>query len=121
MQEKTVRKNDDWEKSETPLEKAEIRKLLKEVSGWRLDDGAITKDFRFGDFKEAISFVNGVAEIAERENHHPEIQLRNISNVKLKITTYCIGGLSRLDFSLASKIDGIAGQNDETPRIIQRI
>lgn len=68
-------------------------------------DGSIEKEYEFKDFKEAIGFINKVADAAERENHHPNILLHNWNKVKLTLTTHAVGGLSEKDFSLALRID----------------
>lgn len=80
--------------------------LLKEINQWQLiEDVSIEKILLFKDFKEAIAFVNKVAEIAETENHHPDILIFGWNKIKLSLTTHAIGGLSENDFVLASKID----------------
>lgn len=114
MQKKSQPKKVNWKELEIPLDKEKISRLLKQVIGWRLNDGSITKEFKFNTFNEAIKFVDAVAEIAEKENHHPEIFLWKITNVKLTLKTYCTNDLSTLDFSLAKKIDKIRG-SDEIP------
>lgn len=83
----------------------EIEEHLKRVQGWVLADGSIEKEYEFKDFKEAIGFINKVADAAERENHHPNILLHNWNKVKLTLTTHAVGGLSEKDFSLALRID----------------
>ncbi len=105
-----------WKDLEVPLNEEETSRFLEQVVGWHLDNGSITKDFKFNDFNQAIKFIDAVAEIAEKENHHPEILLWKINNVKLTLKTYCTNNLSNLDFSLAKKIDEIGwadSQNDE--------
>ncbi len=67
----------------------------------------IEKDFKFDNFRQAIDFINRVAEDAEAVNHHPEILLWNWNNVKLKLTTHSVRGLSENDFVLAEKINRI--------------
>lgn len=80
--------------------------LRNELSGWvDVDEKQIEKDYKFKDFKEALSFINKVGEIAEDEGHHPDINLHNWNKVKLTLSTHAIGGLSENDFILASKID----------------
>lgn len=91
------------------MSKTESEKLLKEVSGWILvDEKIIKKQFTFGDFKEAMKFVNRVAEIAESEGHHPYIKI-SWNKVTLELWTHAIGGLSENDFIVAAKIDAISG------------
>jgi len=69
-----------------------------------LKNGRIEKSYRFRDFKEAMRFVNRVAELAESEGHHPDIYV-SWNRVRLSLTTHSIGGLSDNDFILAAKID----------------
>ncbi len=97
----------DWKEAEVILTEEEIAESIKKLHGWRLKDTTIEKVFKFNNFEQAINFIIKVAYIASVENHHPDILLWNINNVKLTITTFCTGGLSKLDFSLASKIDQI--------------
>lgn len=77
--------------------------LLK--APWQVEDGKkIEKKFKFKDFKEAMSFVNKVAELAETEGHHPDIEI-SYNKVQIELTTHAIGGLSTNDFIVASKIE----------------
>jgi len=89
------------------LTKKEIAESIKKLQNWKLKGTTIEKTFKFDSFEQAIDFINKVAYIASIENHHPDIVLWNINNVKLTITTFCTGALSKLDFTLASKIDQI--------------
>ncbi len=97
----------DWKKTEISLTKKEITESIKKLHGWRLKGTSIDRNFKFDSFEQAINFINKVAHIAAIENHHPNIMLWNINNVKLTITTFCTGALSRLDFILASEIEQI--------------
>ncbi len=92
---------------ETALSQEETNRLLEKLNDWTIREGRLTKEFEFKNFKEAIKFINEIAELSENENHHPEILLTNIKNVRISLKTYCINSLSRLDFLLASKIDKI--------------
>lgn len=81
---------------------------LKRVNEWQLiDEVAIEKIYLFKNFKEAIIFINKVAEIAETEGHHPDILLFGWNKIKLSLSTHSINGLTESDFILASKIDRI--------------
>lgn len=62
------------------------------------------REFRFKDFGKAMEFVNEVAEVAEEQDHHPDICVF-YNKVNLTLSTHKIGGLSRNDFILAAKID----------------
>lgn len=91
----------------SPFTKEEIRSYLKEVPEWHLtsDDSSISRTFTFKNFKEAVVFVNKVADIAETEGHHPDIRIYAYKNVQLHLSTHVIGGLSENDFILAAKIN----------------
>ena len=75
-------------------------------AGWILlrdGDHRIRRQFKFNDFKEAMIFVNKVAEIANKEDHHPDIKIV-YNKVQLDLFTHSVGGLSENDFITASKI-----------------
>lgn len=87
-----------------------IQKNLKLVSGWALVGSSkrIEKLFEFKNFVRALEFFNGVAMIARQEDHHPDdMRIMMAKNVKISITTFAAGGLTRNDFILAAKIDGL--------------
>ena len=86
---------------------AEIAKHLAALSGWRQtpDGRRIAKSWRARDFLAGIDFFNRVAQLAEAENHHPDLHLAGYRNVLIEIGTHAIDGLSENDFILAAKID----------------
>lgn len=86
------------------LNNNEIEVQLQKVNNWILLDKAIEKNFQFKDFKEAMLFVNAIAEIAETLAHHPDIKIV-WNKVNLVISTHDKGGLTEKDFQLASQID----------------
>lgn len=90
---------------------AEMEASLKSVSQWTVEeDGkSIARKFKFCNFVEAIGFISETAFIAERLNHHPD--WRNVhGTVSVKLTTYELGGISNLDFELATAMDQIASR-----------
>ncbi|MBI5587024.1 MAG: 4a-hydroxytetrahydrobiopterin dehydratase [Deltaproteobacteria bacterium] len=93
---------------ELPLGKDEALRRAREVPGWVLKEGSMEREFKFGDFKGSMAFVNRVAELAESQGHHPDILIL-YSKVRLTLTTHKVGGLTRNDFILASKIDRLPG------------
>ena len=79
---------------------------LQSLPGWLYRNDGIEKEFKFKDFKEAMSFMVKVGDAAESMNHHPEIF--NVYNkVKLRLSTHDAGGLTDKDFHLAGEIEGI--------------
>lgn len=93
------------EGGDEPLKRAKIEQYLPAVnSKWEVvDDKSLKRKFKFGNFKQAIEFVNKVANLAEQEGHHPDFTI-NYNRVTLELTTHAIGGLSENDFILAAKI-----------------
>lgn len=92
-----------------PLTAEEIEKYLPEVPGWEvLENKKIRREFKFKDFKDAMAFVNKVADLAEREGHHPDIFIHGWNKVRIDLATHAIGGLSENDFILAAKIIAIS-------------
>ena len=94
-----------------PFDTTEIHKYLKKVDGWDVKSDVkknfyLSKNFKFKNFSESQTFVNQVSNIAEQENHHPDI-LFGWGYCKVKIFTHAIKGLAESDFILAAKIDKI--------------
>ena len=83
-----------------------IKKYLKKVRKWKLKKGHLYKEFKFKNFKEALSFVNKVGKIAEKNGHHPDIYF-TWGKCNIELFTHAVKGLSENDFILAAKIDKI--------------
>lgn len=92
----------------SPLTEAEYKPLLESLElEWQvIDDKKIKHLFKFKDFKEAMIFVNKIADIAESEGHHPDIYIY-YNKVTIELTTHASQGLSENDFILAAKIETI--------------
>ena len=88
------------------------RALLYAVPGWRLEENAtrLVHRFEFRDFVEAMKFLNRVADVAEREGHHPDIAV-HWNKVDLTLWTHKIGGLHENDFILAAKVNRLLEEN----------
>lgn len=89
------------------LDEAGVAALLPEVPGFSVEAGMLRATFPFPTFLDAIAFVQRVAELAEAEDHHPDIDIRHRS-VTLALVTHDVGGLSRNDFVLAAKVSRLA-------------
>jgi 4a-hydroxytetrahydrobiopterin dehydratase len=91
---------------EQPLSYAEIEDYLPQVPDWKLEkqNGSyrIERSFRFSDFSEALDFTNRIADLAEKEGHHPSI-VTEWGRVTLRWWTHKIRGLHRNDFIMAAK------------------
>jgi len=93
-------------KEAAPLRGRALLQLREQLDGdWEVvNDHHLEQSFTFNDFREALAFTNRVGEIAEKENHHPDIFL-TYGKVGLKLWTHNIDGLSENDFILAAKVD----------------
>jgi 4a-hydroxytetrahydrobiopterin dehydratase len=89
------------------IKRDEAKIRLKKVPEWELEKKHIERTFEFDDFAGAIDFVNAVVEVAEDEEHHPDIDIR-YNKVRLVLSTHSKGGLTELDFGLAERIDTLA-------------
>ena len=89
-----------------PLDEAKAQEMLKEAEGWELKGNRIVREIKFKDFKEAMHFVDWVADIAEEQGHHPDIYI-SFDKIRLALWTHAIGGLSENDFIMAAKINRI--------------
>jgi 4a-hydroxytetrahydrobiopterin dehydratase len=84
----------------------EIARRLGELEGWAVADGKLHRDLQFANFVDAFGFMARVALLAESSNHHPE--WCNVYNrVSIDLSTHDAGGISRRDFALAEKINGL--------------
>ena len=83
-----------------------VRRRLAGLKNWKQAGNAIQKQFTFGDFKQAMFFVNGVASLAERAGHHPDI-LITYNRVTLSLSTHDAGGITSKDFDLAKRTDAL--------------
>ena len=84
----------------------EVDGKLRRLKGWKRRGRFITKTFVFDEFMEGISFLNQVAKVAEKQEHHPDIKIRYTS-VTLSIQTHSEGGVTNWDLGLARAIDRV--------------
>lgn len=89
-----------------PMTEAEIRENLKAVEGWGYERGEITKTFSFKNYYETTAFVNAVAWISHREDHHPEIEF-GYKKCRVRYSTHAVGGMSENDFICAAKVNAL--------------
>ncbi|MEM9702661.1 MAG: 4a-hydroxytetrahydrobiopterin dehydratase [Planctomycetota bacterium] len=99
------------------LSGAEIAQRIAVLDGWEArKDGeidVIAKSWNAGDFVTALSFFNQVGELAEAEDHHPNLHLTGYRHAEVELSTHAIGGLSENDFILAAKIDALEAPGSE--------
>jgi 4a-hydroxytetrahydrobiopterin dehydratase len=86
------------------LDEEEIEQRLDELGDWEREGDEIHKVFEFDDFASSMTFVNEVAKLAERYDHHPDIDIR-WNKVRLALSTHAEGGLTPTDFDVAGEIE----------------
>lgn len=84
----------------------EIHDLQMTIPNWMLVGNNIEREFMLKDFRDAINFVNKVADLVEKMDHHPDICV-NFNKVRIRLSTHKAGGLTHKDFDLAAQIDRI--------------
>jgi 4a-hydroxytetrahydrobiopterin dehydratase len=91
----------------TKLDDDKVDARTLRLRGWSQEDWAISRTLQFRNFKESKAFVDKVAELAEREQHHPDIHIE-YDKVRLVLSTHSAGGLTEKDFDMAEEIDRMA-------------
>jgi len=91
-----------------PLDKNEAAAFLSQTPGWSLNDDTteISRSFGFKNYYETMGFVNALAWVAHREDHHPEIEV-SYKRCRVRFSTHAINGLSANDFICAAKINAL--------------
>lgn len=90
----------------TLLDDQTIRTRLDGIEGWTRDGDTIRKTYTLDSFPEAIAFVNRIADVAQKADHHPDIDIR-FDRVACALSTHSEGGLTDRDFDLARTIDAV--------------
>ena len=108
MTELTEKKCIPCEGAVRPLDKAAIKDFISKVPLWQVADDykSIHRNFQFKNFYHTMAFVNAIAWIANRENHHPDLEV-GYNKCKVRYSTHAINGLSENDFICAAKVDSL--------------
>jgi 4a-hydroxytetrahydrobiopterin dehydratase len=103
----TAKKCKPCEGGVNPIPGDEAAKQVSQLAGWSItsDGKKIRKEWSVKNFMAGIKFFHDIAQIAEGDNHHPDLHLTGYRNVAVELTTHAIGGISENDFILAAKID----------------
>jgi 4a-hydroxytetrahydrobiopterin dehydratase len=87
-----------------PLSMPQAQSMLKSLKGWILEDGKLVKVYPFPNYYQTMAFVNALAWISHREDHHPDLTV-GYNKCRVEYSTHAIGGLSENDFICAAKAD----------------
>jgi 4a-hydroxytetrahydrobiopterin dehydratase len=89
-----------------PYNERQAKELLKQLKAWIIEDGKLVKLYPFKNYYETMAFVNALAWISHREDHHPDLQV-GYNKCRVEYSTHAIGGLSENDFICAAKADAL--------------
>ncbi len=90
----------------SPMTDSQIQRYLEQVNGWEYKEGEIVRNFTFKNYYETMAFVNAVAWVSHKENHHPLLEV-GFRNCAIKYSTHAIQGISENDFICAAKVDAL--------------
>lgn len=96
----------DCRENPSALGAGHVATYLAALPGWAQVGDAIEKTFQFKDFHQTMRFVNAVADIANRQNHHPDLAV-SYNTCGVKFSTHSAKGLTESDFICAAKVEGI--------------
>ncbi len=93
------------------LNRTQAEALLRAVPGWELTAAGdeISRVFRFGDYHQTLAFVNAIAAIIHREDHHPDLEV-GYNRCRVRFSTHAVHGLSENDFICAARINALRGE-----------
>ncbi len=86
------------------LPEARVDELLLEVPGWEVENGKLRREVQVKNFSAALALVNDIGQIAEQQNHHPDIAIFRWNHVRIELYTHTVEGLSENDFIMAAKL-----------------
>ncbi|HVB47608.1 MAG TPA: 4a-hydroxytetrahydrobiopterin dehydratase [Burkholderiales bacterium] len=91
-----------------PLTPQQAQDMLAQLKGWIIEDGRLVKLFPFANYYQTMAFVNALAWVSHREDHHPDLDV-GYNKCRVEYMTHAIGGLSENDFICAAKCDALFG------------
>jgi 4a-hydroxytetrahydrobiopterin dehydratase len=89
-----------------PYSPAQVKELLKQLQGWMVEDGKLVKVYPFTNYYQTMAFVNALAWISHREDHHPDLAV-GYNQCRVEYVTHAIGGQSENDVVCAAKCDAL--------------
>ena len=89
-----------------PYSAQQTKEMLKQLKGWIVEDGRLAKVYPFANYYQTLAFVNALAWVSHREDHHPDLAV-HYNKCRVEYYTHAIGGLSENDFICAAKCDAL--------------
>jgi 4a-hydroxytetrahydrobiopterin dehydratase len=85
----------------------QVEELVKSVPAWSVEDGKLVREVQVKNFRTAVALVNALGNIAEAENHHPDLWIHGWNHVRIELSTHTAHGISENDFILAARFDRV--------------
>lgn len=85
----------------------EVAFLMEQIPSWQEVEGWIVRNLELKDFAAALATVNQIGALAEQEGHHPDLLIHGYRNLRIRMQTHAVEGLTENDFILAAKIDRV--------------
>jgi 4a-hydroxytetrahydrobiopterin dehydratase len=104
MNELAAKKCKPCEGDVAPYSAAQVNDMLKQLKGWIVEEGKLVKVYPFSNYYQTMAFVNALAWVSHREDHHPDL-IVGYNKCRVEYMTHAIGGLSENDFICAAKCD----------------
>jgi 4a-hydroxytetrahydrobiopterin dehydratase len=82
-----------------------VNEMKAQLPGWEVVDGKLSRGVQLKNFRAAVALVNSIAELAEEQNHHPDLCIHGWNKVKIELYTHTADGLSQNDFIMAAKFN----------------
>lgn len=95
-----------YSSSTAALSSDQVEQLLPQLDGWQCHDQLLGKTYRFKNYYQTIAFVNAIAWLAHREDHHPDLAV-SYNSCRVEYSTHAVHGLSLNDFICAAKVDAL--------------
>ena len=89
-----------------PYLDSEALEMLQSLKGWIIESGTLVKLYPFANYYQTMAFVNALAWISNREDHHPDLTV-SYNKCRVEYSTHAVGGLSENDFICAAKCDAL--------------
>lgn len=94
--------------SREALNAAQIKEKLADLPGWTVNNNALERVIEGESYLQALDWLYAIGQLAERENHHPDMCL-HYKTLTIRFWTHTAGGITPLDVEMAGKVDGLAG------------
>lgn len=99
------------EKGSPALTTSEIQEYMPEIPGWTVENSRLVREETVKNFAAALDLVNRIGDLAEQEQHHPDLCIRRWNHVRIEFYTHTVEGLTENDLIMAARINRLEGMS----------